>query len=166
LRLVCRPVHRAPHVGTRERSWSHQRRYAAYRSATGAQAPGDAGIEYATVGPTTCRRYLREQPEQTERFLSASAEAVALTFNAPEPTLAVLGRYTSMDDRELLEETLAAELSRTPRDMLPTPAGLRAAMDELIATIPKAATADPAAFVDLTIPQRLNDSGFIASLYR
>ena len=82
-----------------------------------------------------------------------------------DTSLAVLGRYTRSDDRELLEETLAAERSRTPRDMIPTAIGVGAALEELASTNPKAATADWSAFVDLGPIQRLNDSGFIASLY-
>ena len=124
------------------------------------------GLEYANVGPISSRRYLRDQPEAVDRYLRASAEAVAVMFREPATTHAVLGRYTQMDDAELLEETLAFELSRTSRDLLPSPASLRAALDELIPTNPRAATANPTDFVALEPIQRLNDSGFISGLYR
>jgi NitT/TauT family transport system substrate-binding protein len=124
------------------------------------------GLEFANVGPLTTRRYLREQPEAVDRFLRASAEAVAMMYQEPTTTLAVLGRYTQMDDPELLEETLSFELTRTARDMIPSVASLRASLDELVATNPRAATADPLEFVDLAPIRRLNDSGFVAALYR
>src|SRR4051794_11487395 len=88
------------------------------------------GLDYANVGPVTTRRYVREQPEALDRFLRASAEAVAMMFQEPATSLAVLGRYTQMDDPELLQETLDFELSRTSRDMIPSLASLRASLDE------------------------------------
>jgi NitT/TauT family transport system substrate-binding protein len=125
----------------------------------------DHRLEFANVGLVATRRYLGEQPDAVDRVLRASAEAVAVLFQQPETALAVLGRYTRVDDRELLEETLAFEVSRTVRDLQPTPAGLRAALDELAYSNPKAATANPDDFVALEPIRRLNDSGFIASLY-
>jgi len=87
-------------------------------------------------------------------------------YQQPEAALASLGRYTQTDERDLLEESLAFEHSRTTRDLLPTPVGLRTALDEVARNNPKAATADPEAFVALEPVRRINDSGFVASLYR
>lgn len=126
----------------------------------------DHSLDFANVGAVTTRRYLREQPDVVERFLRASAEAVAIMLTQPEVTRPVLARYTKVDDPELLEETLAFEYNRTARDMLPTPAGLRLAVEELANSNPKAATANPDDYMALDIIKRLNDSGFIASLYR
>lgn len=123
------------------------------------------GLEFANVGPVISRRYLRDRPDAVDHFLRASAEAVAMLYNEPETALAVLSRYTRIDDRDLLEETLAFEQSRTSREMIPTSAGLRAALDELAYTNPRAASADPDDFVALEPIRRLNDSGFITSLY-
>lgn len=124
------------------------------------------GLDYANVGPISSRRFLRDQPAVVERYLRATAEAVALMFQAQPQAEQAVGRYTQTDDPEVLAETVAFELSRTSRDMLPSAAGLRAAMDELAATNPRAATANPDDYVDLAPLQRLIDSGFIAALYR
>jgi ABC-type nitrate/sulfonate/bicarbonate transport system substrate-binding protein len=126
----------------------------------------DYKLEFANVGGVTTRRHIRDQPETLDRVLRALAEGTAAMMRDTDTSLAVLGRYTKSDDRELLEETLAAERSRTPRDMIPTAIGVGAALDELANSNPKAATADWSAFVDLGPIQRLNDSGFIASLYQ
>jgi hypothetical protein len=50
--------------------------------------------------------------------------------------------------------------------MIPSLASLRASLDEQLATNPRAATADPLDFVDLAPIRRVNDSGFVAALYR
>ncbi|HLH23002.1 MAG TPA: ABC transporter substrate-binding protein [Chloroflexota bacterium] len=122
-------------------------------------------LPMADVGLVTSRAYLREHPDVVERLLRAAAEAVALEFQQPERALAALAKWTETDDRELLEETLRFQDSRTDRTMIPAPEGMRAAVDELARNNPKAATANPADFFDLTLIQRLNDSGFIKSLY-
>ncbi len=122
-------------------------------------------LPMADVGLVTSRRYLREHPDVIERLLRAAAEAIALEFQQPERALASLAKWTETNDRELLEETLRFQDSRTDRTMTPAPEGMRAAVDELARSNPKAATANPADFFDLTLIQRLNDSGFIQGLY-
>jgi len=125
----------------------------------------DYRLDYANVGLVTSRHYARDQAATLDRLLRALAEGTAVLLRDDETTLAVLGRYTKTEQRDLLEETLAFERSRTSRDMLPTAAGLQAALDEMAATNPKAVGADPLSFADLGPVQALNDSGFIASLY-
>lgn len=122
-------------------------------------------LPMADVGLVTSRRYLRDRPDVIERLLRASAEALAMQSQQPERALAALAKGTETDERELLEETLRFQDSRTDRTMIPAPEGMRAAVDELARSNPKAATANPADFFDLTLIQRLNDSGFIKSLY-
>jgi NitT/TauT family transport system substrate-binding protein len=125
----------------------------------------DFAFEFAGMGLNTTRRYLKEQPETLDRLLRALAEGVALVVQQPEIAVATLGRQTRVDDRELLAEAVAFEQSRAARDLLPTPAGLRAALDEVTRNNPKGASASPDEFVDLTLVRGLNESGFIASLY-
>ena len=43
--------------------------------------------------------------------------------------------------------------------------GLRAALEDIATSNPKAANANPDDFVDLTLVKQLNDSGFIRGLY-
>jgi NitT/TauT family transport system substrate-binding protein len=123
-------------------------------------------IPFADVGLVSTRRYLAAQPDVVDRLLRASAETVAMIFDQPEQTLATIQRYTEVDDRSQLEETLAFQQLRTTRTMLPTEAGLRRAMDELARNNPAAEGAKPEDFVDLTRTRQLNDSGFIQSLAR
>jgi NitT/TauT family transport system substrate-binding protein len=125
----------------------------------------DHGLEYATVGLVTSRRYLQDHSGTVDRLLRASAEGVAVMSQQRDTALAVLARYSQVDDPTLLEETLAFELTRTAREMVPTSAGLRAALAELASNNPKAATADPEAFVALDPIRRLNAEGFIRGLY-
>lgn len=122
-------------------------------------------LEMADVGLATTRRYLRDHPNVIERLLRASAEAIALELREPETALATLAHWTSTTDRELLEETLRFQDSRTDPTLLPTPEGMRMAVEELARSNPKAATANPADYFDLTLVQRLNESGFIQGLY-
>ena len=124
------------------------------------------GLEFANVGLVTNRRYLREQREVVDRYLRATAEGVAILLQQPDLAAAVLARYTQVDERDLLDETVAFEQSRTSRDMMPTSSGIRAALEQLTTTNPKAATANPDDMVDLGPIRRLNESGFVSALYR
>jgi NitT/TauT family transport system substrate-binding protein len=126
----------------------------------------DYSLDFANVGAVTTRRFLQEKPEVVDRFLRASAEGVAVMLTNPEVARRVLTHYTEADDPAMLDEALAFEHSRTARDMLPTPEGMRGAMEELASNNPKAVTANPDDFLELAPLKRLIDSGFIASLYQ
>lgn len=123
-------------------------------------------LEFASLGVVTSRHYLAEQPAVSERFLKATAEGVAMMLQDTETALAVLSDRLKIDDREMLEESLEYNRYTTRRDMLPTAEGLQAAMDSLADNNPAAVGADPTKYVDFTLIRKLNDSGFIASLYR
>jgi NitT/TauT family transport system substrate-binding protein len=126
----------------------------------------DNALEYASLGVVTSRQLLAEQPDVAERFLKAMAEGIAIMMQDTETSLAVLAERTKVDDREMLEESLEFDRWRTYRDMMPSADGLQAAMDSLAVNNPAAAGADPTKYVDFTLVRKLNDSGFIASLYR
>jgi ABC-type nitrate/sulfonate/bicarbonate transport system substrate-binding protein len=128
--------------------------------------PEQSVIDFADVGLVTTRRYLQAQPELVDRLLRVSAEGVAMIFDDAPRTLDSIRRYTEVEDQAQLDETLAFQRLRTTRDMMPTAAGLQKAMEELARGNPRAATANPEDYVDLTAVRRLNDSGFIQSLRR
>jgi NitT/TauT family transport system substrate-binding protein len=126
----------------------------------------DYALDFANVGAVTTRRFLQAQPDVVDRFLRASAEGVAVMMTNPDVTRKALTHYTEVDDPAMLDETLAFEYSRTARDMLPTPEGMRGAIEELANSNPKAVGANPDDYLDLAPLQRLIDSGFIAGLYK
>jgi NitT/TauT family transport system substrate-binding protein len=125
----------------------------------------DFALEVTGMGLNTSRHYLRERPETLDRLLRALAEGVALVIQQPEVAMATLSQHTRVDDRELLAEAVRFEQNRAARDLLPTAAGLRAALDEVTRNNPKGANTSPDDFVDLTLVRGLNESGFIGSLY-
>lgn len=126
----------------------------------------DYSLDFANVGAVTTRRFLQAQPDVVDRFLRASAEGVAVMMTNPDATRKALTHYTEVDDPVMLDEAIAFEHSRTARDMLPTPEGMRGAMEELASSNPKAAAANPDDYLDLGPLKRLIDSGFIAGLYK
>lgn len=125
----------------------------------------DFAIESANVGLVTNRRYLRDHPDAIEAMLRACAEGIAIYMQQRDKALASLAKWGDTTDRDVLDETLDFQQERTTREMLPTPASLRSALDEFVSLNPKAATANPEDFVDLTIVKQLNDSGYIRGLY-
>jgi ABC-type nitrate/sulfonate/bicarbonate transport system substrate-binding protein len=123
-------------------------------------------LEFASLGVVTSRHYLSARPDVSERFLKAMGEGVAMMLQDTDASLAVLSERLKVDDREMLEESLKFNRYTTNRDMMPTAEGLQAAMDSLAVNNPAAVGADPTKYVDFTLIRKLNDSGFINSLYR
>lgn len=123
-------------------------------------------LEFASLGVVTSRHYLAEQPEVSERFLKAMAEGLAMMLQDTDTALAVLSDRLKLDDLEMLEESLEFNRYTAYREMVPTAEGLHAAMDSLAVNNPAAVGADPTKYVDFTLLRKLNDSGFVASLYR
>lgn len=126
----------------------------------------DAALEYASLGVITSRRLLADRSEVAEQFLKAIAEGVAMMLQDTDAAMAVLAERMKIDDPEMLMESLEFDRYRTVRDMMPTLEGLQAAMDSLAVNNPATLGADPTKYVDLTLIRKLNDEGFIDSLYR
>ena len=100
----------------------------------------------------------------TSTSASSALEAISILFQQPVTAQAVLARHTLLDEPEILAETIDVQHGRTSRDMLPSAAGLRAALDEVARNNPKAIGADPQAFVDLEPLQRLIDTEALRAL--
>ncbi len=49
---------------------------------------------------------------------------------------------------------------------MPTPEGVKTLLDDLAPRNPKAASADPKTFVDMSLVQEVEASGFIKQLYQ
>lgn len=69
-------------------------------------------------------------------------------------------------DPEGLERAYRDYSSVFPEVPYPTPEGVKTLLDDLAPRNPKAAAADPRAFVDLSLVKELESSGFIKQLYK
>jgi NitT/TauT family transport system substrate-binding protein len=123
------------------------------------------GLEFPFVTLTAKKSYLRDQPDQVQRFVRAYTEAIALYKNNHELAIKVTQKYTGIKDPAILASTVnfyAPKLARIP---YPTVGGIRFVLDQIAARDPRAKSVVPEAFMDLRFVKQLEDSGFIQQLY-
>jgi hypothetical protein len=90
-------------------------------------------------------------------------------YTDKEGTIKVLAKYMGGGvDREILEKSRENVLTEAllPKKQYPTMEGLKFVIEDLAERDPRAKTAKPEQFVDLTFIKELDQSGFIDGLYK
>ena len=128
---------------------------------------GSTGIEYASTCYGTTRRFIRERRETVGQFIKSLTAAIH-RFKSDKPgSLKIMQRYIKNADPKVLEETYRVyALQYLPRAPYPTHNGVKAILDSLETVIPDAKKADPGTFVDVSLVQELDKSGWIDRMYR
>jgi len=78
----------------------------------------------------------------------------------------VLGKMLRSTDREILDETYRVFSALYEKAPYPALEGIQPILDEIVPQIPKAKSYQPEDFIDTTIVKQLEQSGFIAGVYR
>jgi ABC-type nitrate/sulfonate/bicarbonate transport system substrate-binding protein len=100
------------------------------------------------------------------RFARAMVEAVHSIKTEKESTKAIFAKNLRLSDPEGLERAYRAYTAVFPDNLMPTPDGVKTMLDDLAIRDPRAAGADPNAFVDASFIRELEASGFIKQLYK
>ena len=124
------------------------------------------GLDYPTTSLVSTRTTIKKDRDSVKRFLMAYSEAVDRLFRDKELGMRVIGKWTRTEDRETLEssyEYATNFIERPPR--LPYKA-----IENLIVTTavtdPRARDRKPEEFMDPSIYNELEKSGFFRSLGR
>jgi len=96
----------------------------------------------------------------------AMTEAIHFLKTDKEAAKAIISKNLGITDPEGLERAYRDYSAVFPEVPYPTPEGVKTMLDDLAPRNPKAATADPKAFVDMSFVRELEASGFIKQLYR
>ena len=123
---------------------------------------------YQGAGVATTRRFVRESPDIVRRYVKSQIEAVHRIKTDRETAKKVLVKYMGPQDKEILEKRYdyASADDRLPPKQYPTLEGIRNILASLGETDPKAKTAKPEDFVDMSFIKELDDSGFVDELYK
>jgi len=125
------------------------------------------GLEYQHTGLATTKALIESQPELLRRVMRAYVEGIHFYKTHRREALTILQKYLKTDDIEALDETYnVLALTLLPEKPYPTLRGIRIMLQRLAKKYPKAQTAKPERFVDLTFVMELDRSGFIDSLYK
>jgi NitT/TauT family transport system substrate-binding protein len=127
------------------------------------------GLVFQHTAPATTRKFIREHHDLVRRYVKAHVEAVHRMWTDKEATIKVLGKYMGGGvEREILEKSRDNVLTEAlfPKKQYPTLEGLKTVLDDLAERDPRAKTAKPEQFVDLSFIKELDQSGFIDGLYK
>jgi NitT/TauT family transport system substrate-binding protein len=113
------------------------------------------------------RSFLKSNEDVVRRFLMAYIEGVALAKKDPVFAKKVMAKYFKSDDREILDESyewiVKQNFTLPPYPAIP---GIATILKSVETRNPKAKTVKPEDFVDATLIQELDKSGFIAKLIK
>lgn len=124
------------------------------------------GIDYPTTGLVSTRSTISKDRDTVKRFLMAYSEAVDRLFRDKELAIKVIGKWTRTQDRETLEssyEYATNFIERPPH--LPYKA-IENIISETADTDPRAKGRKAEEFIDSSIYNELDKSGFFKSLGR
>lgn len=124
------------------------------------------GIDYPTTGLVSTRSTISKDRDTVKRFLMAYSEAVDRLFRDKELAMKVIGKWTRTRDRETLEssyEYATNFIERPPH--LPYKA-IENIISETADTDPRAKGKKAEEFIDSSIYNELDKSGFFKSLGR
>ena len=100
------------------------------------------------------------------KFARAMIEAIHFNKTHKEESKAIWGKYLKVSDQEGLERAWQAYTAAYPDNLLPTPEGVKTALDDLAPRDPRAAAANPRLFVDPSLVQEIEATGFVKQLYK
>jgi NitT/TauT family transport system substrate-binding protein len=112
------------------------------------------------------RRYVAAQPDVTRRALRAYLRGVARLKQDKAFAKQVLGKWTNTDDDAVLEQSWVLLDRILPQVPYPRDAAIQPVLDQVRAQDPAAASRAPADFYDDRLLRDLDQSGFVAALYR
>ncbi len=125
-----------------------------------------AGVVYPYNTITTLRQTPNNFPDLTERLLKSMIEGSYIAKTDRDKSMAVMKKYLRGTSDEILEQTY--QYARSVTEEVPTPSLeiTKAALEILSYEYPKAKETDPNLIIDATIMKRIEQSGFIKSLYK
>ena len=100
------------------------------------------------------------------KFTRAMIEAIHFNKTNKEQAKSIWGKYLKISDQEGLERAWRAYTAAYPENLLPTPEGVKTALDDLAPRDARAAAADPRAFVDPSLVNEVEATGFVKQLYK
>lgn len=117
------------------------------------------GIPWQNNGEWVLRSYLKTNRDNVVRFMRATTEAIKFYFDQKEKTVNHMTEYLgrNRDETEYAYNMFKNWLDRDPRPKVET---IRTVLDAIRKNTPKAATANPASFIDNSIVEQLAKEGY------
>jgi NitT/TauT family transport system substrate-binding protein len=119
----------------------------------------DLGIPWQQNGEWVPRSYLNSNRDNVVRYVRAIADAMRIYFDQKEKAVTYLTEFigSNREDVEYAYQAFAKWTDRNPRPRADT---IRTTLDAIKKNTPKAASADPASFIDTSIVEQLVKEGY------
>jgi NitT/TauT family transport system substrate-binding protein len=126
----------------------------------------DLGLAYPMHAVTLLRPTIEKNPQLVEKVLRALIEGIAIFKTDKAKALAAWRKYMRGASGEFVEENY--QHTRAALETVPTPSPriIAGALDMVSAHYPQAKQTDPNLIVDPSFVRRLEQSGWIQSLYK
>ena len=119
----------------------------------------ELGIPWQQNGEWVQSSYLKTNRDNVLRFVRVIADAMKVYFEQKEKTITYLMEFlgSNREDTEYAYQMFAKWVDRVPR---PRAEGIRTTLDAIKRKTPKAASADPAPFIDTSLVEQLVKEGY------
>lgn len=124
------------------------------------------GLELQQTCISVTTKYLRERRPVVKFFVQAYAEALHRFLTDRDFSLQVMKKYLRVNEKELLDDAYDFYSPRVQKIPYPTLKGIRFILDEMAERQPQARKAAPESFVDLSLLQEIDQSGFFKQLWK
>jgi len=121
-------------------------------------------IEYAGTSIAAMNSYIKSRPAAVENFLKGYIESLHFFRTQREKTIGSIMNYLRTNDRARAEEGYDYYVELMPPIPYASVAGVRSALQLLAHQQPKAVSANPTDFYDMSFVKRIDESGFLKSL--
>jgi NitT/TauT family transport system substrate-binding protein len=119
----------------------------------------DLGIPWQQNGEWVPRSYLNSNRDNVVRYVRAIADAMKIYFDQKEKTVTYLTEFIG-SNREDVEYAYQAFVKWTDRNPRPKAETIRTTLEAVKKNTPRAASADPASFIDTSIVDQLVKEGY------
>ncbi len=125
------------------------------------------GLKFHGSGIATTGAFMRDHRLTVEQFFKGFLEGVQYAKTHKEESVRLIKEFSRLKEDEEAEETYRVIVQDIqPRKPYPLKEGVETVLRNLESTIPKAKTAKAEDFIDDSVIKKLDESGFIDSLYK
>jgi NitT/TauT family transport system substrate-binding protein len=121
-------------------------------------------IEYAGTSIAASASYIKSHPAAVESFLKGYVESLHFFRTQKERSISAIMKYLKMSDRARAEEGYDYYVELMPVMPYASASGVRAVLEFLAPRQPKAATANPEEFYDMSFLKKIEQGGFVKAL--
>ena len=126
----------------------------------------ELNVPYQGSGLVTTQRLLAKRRDVARRFLKAYVEAVHMLKTNPDVSKKAFAKYRQTKDEKRIEDAYQTLREIVKPKPYPSIDGFKTIIKDASDRIPAARTANPKDFIDITLLEELDRSGYIDGLYK